>query len=81
MTGRFQLQGWTETAKSLLGARTKQKIGLNTSRNSVKSSSLDPDSNIADRQMIAVLPFYGITQNSAYSLAGTFKELRFVGVF
>ena len=38
-----------ETAKSLLGARTKQKIGLNTSRDSVKSSSLDSDSNVANR--------------------------------
>ena len=54
-----------ETAKSLLGARTKQKIGLNTSRNSVKSSSLDPGSNVVDRQMITEI------QNSAYSLAST----------
>ncbi len=43
--GRFQSQDWIETAKSLLGARTKQKIGLNISRSSVKSSSLDPESN------------------------------------
>ena len=43
----------SETAKSLLGARTKQMIGLTLSQDSVKSSSLDPDSNIADRQMIA----------------------------
>ncbi len=81
MTGRFQLQGWTETAKSLLGARTKQKIGLNTSQNSVKGSSLDSDGNIENRQMITVLPFYGIIQNSAYSLAGTTKNRTYSSAF
>ena len=71
--GISQQQCWAETAKSLLSARTKQKIGLISSRDSVKSSSLDSDSNVVNRQIITVLPFYGIIQNSAYSLAKIIK--------
>ena len=52
MTGRLQLRGWTETAKSLPGARTKQMIGLILSQDSVKSSSLDSGSNAMNRQII-----------------------------
>jgi len=39
----------------------------------VKSSSLDSDSNVENRQMIALAPFYGVKQNSAYSFAETIK--------
>ena len=56
-------------------------IGLILSRDSVKSSSLDSGSNATNRQIITVLPFYGITQNSAYSLAEATKKSTDVGFF